>query len=285
MAGIEHTSERQVPGLADQATDVGIVGTDLRVAGAHEILLAAVRDIEGDVLATEPIADPVGIAVHQVDLDALVKQGGQVGEIGAVETAADEVARLAEGGGDAGVGLRVVCDDAEGGLDVGLAEVAEVVVGREGGEVAGADVVDGAAGGLEGGAGVAVGVGLGADVVDGAVVAGEVRVAETGRFAAGEHVVEAGVEVGHGGAVCGCVDGLDAVGVVVGHLDFAECLGDGVDAAVDDAEGVEVDGEGVTSGGEGSVGDEGVLLCEVGRESWAVVAAVLGDISQGRFRL
>ena len=45
-----------------------------------------------------------------------------------------------------------------------------------------------------------------------------------------------------------------------------------------------MDGEGGTSGGEASVGDEGILLFEVGRESWAVVAAVLGDVSQGRCR-
>ena len=203
MAGVEDTSERQVSSLADQAADVGIVGPDLGVAGTREILLAAVRDIERDVLATDPVADPIGIAVHQVDLDALVKQGSQVGEIAAVETAADVVACLAEGRGDAGVGLRVICHDAESGLDVGLAKVAEVVVWREGGEATRADVVDGAAGGLEGGADVAVGVGLGADVVDGAVVAGEVRIAETGGFAADEHGVETGVKVGHGGAVRG----------------------------------------------------------------------------------
>ena len=275
MAGVKDTSKGQVSSLADHAADVRIVGADGGIAGADEILLAAVGDVERDVLAAEPVADPVGVAVHEADLDAVVEQGGEVGEI----AAADVVACAAEGGRDGGVGLRVVGDDAEGGLDGGLAEVAEVVVWREGGEVAGADVVDGAAGVLEGGAGVAVGVGLRADVVDGAVLAGEVGVADTGGFAAGEHVVETGVEVGHGRAVGGCVDGLDAVGVVVGHLDFAHCLGDGIDAAVDDTEGVEVDGEGLTGSGDASVGDEGVLLFEIGGESWTVVAAVLDDIS------
>jgi hypothetical protein len=116
------------------------------------------------------------------------------------------------------------------------------------------------------------------DVVYGLVDSQIQRIAQSGCFAAVYDLVAAGARalegVGHV-EVLGLVDGLDAVGVVVGHGRVGGPLDEAVDAAVDDHEGVDVQ-QGVLAVvvDEGAVGDLLVLGFEVGGEGGAVAAAL-----------
>jgi hypothetical protein len=67
-------------------------------------------------------------------------------------------------------------------------------------------------------------------------------------------------------------DGLDAVGVVARVLGVVDHLGVDVDAGIDEADGVDVDGD--IGWGKGAVGQEVVLCLEVVGENGAVVAVV-----------
>jgi hypothetical protein len=115
------------------------------------------------------------------------------------------------------------------------------------------------------------------------------RVAQRGCFAAVYDLVAASSgaleAVGHV-EVLGLVDGLDAVGVVVGHGGVSGPLDEAVDAAVDDHEGVDVQ-ERVLAVvvDKGAVGDLLVLGFEVGREGGAVAAALLLSCLSGLGRL
>lgn len=99
-------------------------------------------------------------------------------------------------------------------------------------------------------------------------------------FTAVDDLIATGPRVFKGGGhvqVLGLVDGLDAVGVVVGHCRVGGPLDEAVDAAVDYHEGVDVQ-EGVFAVvvGEGAVDDLLVLFFEVGGEGGAVAAALGG---------
>lgn len=99
---------------------------------------------------------------------------------------------------------------------------------------------------------------------------------------AGEELGEAacvGAGVGLDGLLVeGLVDGFEAVGVVVGDGWVGECLAEEVDAAVYDAEGVQVDVERFTHGVGGAVRDALVLFFKEGGDGGAVAATVL-DLS------
>lgn len=73
----------------------------------------------------------------------------------------------------------------------------------------------------------------------------------------------------------GLVDDFEAVGVVVGDGWVGEFLAEEVDAAVQDAEGIQVDVEGFACCVGGAVCDALVLFLEKGGDGGAVAAAVL----------
>jgi hypothetical protein len=67
-------------------------------------------------------------------------------------------------------------------------------------------------------------------------------------------------------------DGFDAVGIVARVLGVVDHLGVDVDAGIDEADGVDVDGD--VGQGKRAVGEEVVLCLEVVGEDGAVVAVV-----------
>lgn len=148
MAGLEDAAEGEGAELSDHAAVVGGVGDEGRVPRAGEGGLSRPRDVQTDVLAAEPVARVIAVAVHQRDFHAVIEQRGQVRQL----PAARVVAGAGEGLVDGVVGFGEVDGHAEGGLGVRLGEVAEEVVGREGVRVEGGDVVVVAAGGVDVGA-------------------------------------------------------------------------------------------------------------------------------------
>lgn len=285
VAGLVHAAEREVAVLADLAPDVRRIDVDVGVASGAKGRGGGVVDGEGDGLAAEPVAGVVAVAVHQADLDAGVEQVGEVGEVAAADVAARVVADGGEGVVDAVDGFGVVDGHAERALHPVLGEEAEEVRGREGVRVDGGDVVVVAPGfdhvralDVVG----AVAVGVLARVVDGDVVADEVGVAHGGEVVAVVDAVTAAaglVECVEGALVGALVDGLDVVGVIVGHRGVIRFLGEEVDATVDDAEGVEVDVVVITCRVERSVGDPFVLFFEESGERWAITTSILETIS------
>lgn len=116
--------------------------------------------------------------------------------------------------------------------------------------------------------------------VDSLVDAEVLRVPDSSELAAIDDLIFAGTRaferVGHV-EVLGFVDGLDVVGVVVGHCWVGGPLDEAVDAAVDDHEGVDVqDGVLAVVVDERAVFDALVLFFEVGRKGGAVAAALEG---------
>lgn len=281
VASLVDAAEGEVAVLADLPPDVGRVDVDVGVAGGAEGRGGGVVDGEGDGLAAEPVAGVVAVAVDEADLDAGVEQVGEVGEVAAADVAAGVVADGGEGVVDAVDGFAVVDGHAERALHPVLGEEAEEVGRRKGVRVDGRDVVVVAPGfghvralDVVG----AVAVGVLARVVDGDVVADEVGVADGGEVVARVDAVTAAaglVECVEGALVRALVDGLDVVGVVVGHLGVIWFLGEEIDATVDDAEGVEVDIVVITRRVEGSVGYPFVLLFEESGERWAITTSVL----------
>tara|TARA_R110002003_G_scaffold1815_3_gene23535 strand:- start:5895 stop:6416 length:522 start_codon:yes stop_codon:yes gene_type:complete len=77
---------------------------------------------------------------------------------------------------------------------------------------------------------------------------------------------------GDGGVVVFLADGLDAVGVVARVLGVVNHLGVDVDAGIDEADGVDVDGD--IGQGKRAVGEKVILCLEVVGEDGAVVAVV-----------
>lgn len=162
-----------------------------------------------------------------------------------------------------------------------LGEEAEEVRGREGVRIDGGDVVVvsarlGDVGTLDVVGAIAVGV-LAGDV-DGGVVADEVGVADGGKVVTLDDAVTAAaglVEGVDGGLVGALVDRLDAVGVVVSHFGVGEFLGEEIDAAVDDAKGVEMNVVVFTRRVQGTVGDSFVLLFEKCGERWTITTSIL----------
>jgi len=193
-------------------------------------------------------------------------------------------------------GLGEVDGHAEGALDPGLGEKAEKVVGREGVCVWGGDVVEGPArgGGVrildvaagdwvrggqkEGLRDLQAGfVGHGTCVVDLAVTALVGGVELGGEASTFEDLVATaagGRPIGHGGVEEIFRDGLQVVGVVVSHHGVRKFCREGINAAVYNAEGVEVNDKGMGHVGERAIEDLLVLFLKEGGHGRAVLAAI-----------
>lgn len=116
------------------------------------------------------------------------------------------------------------------------------------------------------------------NLINSLVYAQVLRVADSSEFATLDDLVFASARslegVGHV-EVLRLVDGLDVVGVVVGHCRVGGPLDQAVDAAVDDHQGVDVqDGVLAVVVDERAVFDALVLFFEVGGEGGAVAAAL-----------
>lgn len=126
MAGFVDAHKGEVVGLLDLAVDAAVRGGDIRVTGVG---VAGGGDERGEGLDADPVADVVGVAVVEDDVDA---RGDERGERGGRVWVAGVVARGGEGGADDGGGVGEVDDGADGALDGGAVEVVGVVVVGEG---------------------------------------------------------------------------------------------------------------------------------------------------------
>lgn len=81
VPSLKDTTEAEIAMLTHLATYVGGIDGDIGVACCCEFLGLVVRDIEGYVLATDPIADPVSVSVDEGDFDATVQDVGEIFEI------------------------------------------------------------------------------------------------------------------------------------------------------------------------------------------------------------
>lgn len=228
MAGLIDPGEGEITDLSRLA-QLGPIDDERHIAGLAEAGRGRIVGGEGDGLPPEPITDVVGVAIDQRHTHGQVENLLEIGE----EIRPGLVAGLLEGKVHGVIGHGVVQVDAEGVFHGGLLEIRQEVLRRS--RVVGwmADVVDAAAAELVvraldvvaahvGGFGAEGVVGEGGAVGGGAQ--GELVLAAVGHAVGKPHVV-----------VDGLVDGLDAVGVVVGEFRVVVGLDGFVDNAVDDS--------------------------------------------------
>ena len=128
MSGFVDPREAEIAILPDLAV-FDVVDDEGRVAGCVELLGVRVVDLLGDGLAAEPVADVVGVAVHEGDAHVQIEQVLEIGDVDGV----GEVAGVREALEDeAAGGGGVVEVDAEGILDLGRIEIVDEVFGWSG---------------------------------------------------------------------------------------------------------------------------------------------------------
>lgn len=137
MARLVDASKGEVAILARLAVLLS-VNKEGSVPGGLELLAVLVLGGEGDGLAAEPVADVISVTVDQGDAHGAGEDILQVLE----EVGPDEVTGLLEGEVDLVVGHGVVEVDADGVLDVVLAQVVDKVARGCGIIVRVTDVVD-----------------------------------------------------------------------------------------------------------------------------------------------
>lgn len=224
-----------------------------------------------------PVACVVSVAVHESDFDPVVEQIRQVLEPAVTRVIADTSESRAHSAG----ALRPVQRYTHGLLYMLLVEEAFIERRRSGSRVQRGDVVVVPAAvqdvRIEHIA-TAETLGCLTDFIDSLVHAQVLGIADGSEFATLDDLVFASTGafegVGHV-EVLGFVDGLDVVGVVVGHCRIGGPLDQAVDAAVDDHQCVDVqDGVLAVVIDKRAVFDALVLFFEVGREGGAVAAAL-----------
>jgi hypothetical protein len=109
VASLVHTGEGEVAVFASLAV-LHTVNEERRIAGGLELLAVLILGCEGDGLATEPVADVVGVTVNQGNAHGAGEDIFQILE----EVGPDEVSGLLESKVDLVVRLGVVQVDAYG---------------------------------------------------------------------------------------------------------------------------------------------------------------------------
>ena len=147
VPGLEHAREGEVAALAHQPSNIRartagvVVQGDIGVSRTGEVGRAAVGNVQRHVLATDPVADPVAVAVDERDAHTRVQNVRDVLQVAASVATAVDVALRTEARKNRGDGLRVVDRYAERALDPWLVQVALVVNGRVRAVVVGRHVV------------------------------------------------------------------------------------------------------------------------------------------------
>lgn len=224
-----------------------------------------------------PVACVVSVAVYESDFDAVVEKVGQVLEPAVTRVIAD----TSESSADGARTLRPVQRHAHGLLHVLLVEETLVERWRSRSRVQRSNIIV-VASAVQNirvkHVAAAETLSCLTDFINSLVHAQVLRIADSSEFATLDDLVFAGA--GAFERVCHVevlrlVDGLDVVGVVVGHCWVGGPLDEAVDAAVDDHQGVDVqDGVLAVVVDEGAVFDALVLLFEIGGEGGAVAATL-----------
>ena len=125
MSGFVDSCKAEIAILPDLAV-LDVVDHEGRVAGGVELFRVRVVDLLGDGLAAEPVADVIGVAVHEGDAHVEVEQVFEIGNVDGV----GEIAGIGEALEDEGAGWSGVVEvDPEGVLDLGGIEIVDEVFG------------------------------------------------------------------------------------------------------------------------------------------------------------